>query len=116
MNNLIYEDLILYNFEGILKEYIIDIFVLKFEEGGYVDLKYILSVYKREVMGSVVMVFKVVVLYGFLENVIKFVIVIVRLNKFIVWDNKFMVDLVVLLVFKENNKKEIWSLFLKIND
>ncbi|HEK4822215.1 TPA: PTS sugar transporter subunit IIA, partial [Clostridioides difficile] len=39
-----------------------------------------------------------------------------RLNKPIVWDNKFMVDLVVLLALKENNKKEIRSLFSKIND
>ncbi len=48
LNNLIHEDLILYNFEGISKEYIIDTLVSKLEEGGYVDSKYILSVYKEK--------------------------------------------------------------------
>ncbi|HBG5343571.1 TPA: sigma 54-interacting transcriptional regulator [Clostridioides difficile] len=116
LNNLIHEDLILYNFEGISKEYIIDTLVSKLEEGGYVDSKYILSVYKREAMGSVVMASKVAVPHGLPENVIKPAIAIARLNKPIVWDNKFMVDLVVLLALKENNKKEIRSLFSKIND
>ena len=54
--------------------------------------------------------------HGLPENVIKPAIAIARLNKPIVWDNKFMVDLVVLLALKENNKKEIRSLFSKIND
>ncbi|MCC0642762.1 MULTISPECIES: sigma 54-interacting transcriptional regulator [unclassified Clostridioides] len=116
LNNLIHEDLILYDFEGISKEYIIDTLVSKLEEGGYVDSKYILSVYKREAMGSVVMASKVAVPHGLPENVIKPAIAIARLNKPIVWDNKFMVDLVVLLALKENNKKEIRSLFSKIND
>lgn len=116
IQNLIHEDLILYDFEGISKEYTIDTLVSKLEEGGYVDSKYILSVYKREVMGSVVMQSKVALPHGLPEHVIKPAIAIAKLNKPIVWDEQFMVDLVVLLAMKENNKQEIRALVSKIHD
>lgn len=116
IQSLVNEDLILYDFEGISKEYTIDTLVSKLEEGGYVDSKYILSVYKREVMGSVVMQSKVAVPHGLPEHVIKPAIAIAKLSKPIVWDEQYMVDLVVLLAMKENNKQEIRALVSKIHD
>ena len=116
IQDLIDEDLILHDFEGISKEYTIDTLVSKLEEGGYVDSKYLLSVYKREAMGSMVISSKVAIPHGLPGNVIKPAIAIAKLNKPIVWDNKYMVDLVVILATKESNNKEIKKLFSKLQN
>ena len=116
IKNLIHENLILENIEGISKEYIIDTLVSKLEEGGFVNSKYILSVYKREAMGGVVMSQKVAIPHGLPENVIKPAIAIARLSKPIIWDNEFMVETVVLIAIKENNKDEIRDLLLRLSE
>ena len=116
IQDLIDEDLILHDFEGISKEYTIDTLVSKLEDGGYVDSKYLLSVYKREAMGSMVISSKVAIPHGLPGNVIKPAIAIAKLNKPIVWDNKYMVDLVVILATKESNNKEIKRLFSKLQN
>ena len=112
--DLIHEDLILNDFEGISKEYIIDTLVSMLENGGYVDSRYLLSVYKRESMGSTIMSSKIAIPHGLPGNVIKPAIAIAKLSKPIVWDNKYMVDIVVVMATKEDNKKEIRKLFSKL--
>lgn len=116
LENLIYEELILDDVEGVSKEYIIDTLVAKLEDIGFVDSKYILSLYKRESMGGTVLGGKVAIPHGLPENVIKPAIAIAKLNKPIVWDNEFMVEAVVLIAIKENNKMEIKELFKKLSD
>lgn len=116
LENLIYEELILDDIEGVSKEYIIDTLVAKLEEGGFVDSKYILSLYKREAMGGSVLGGKVAIPHGLPEHVIKPAIAIAKLNKPIVWDNEFMVEAVVLIAIKENNKIEIKALFKKLSE
>lgn len=116
LEDLLHEDLILHEFEGISKEYTIDTLVAKLEEGGYVDSKYLLSVYKRESMGNLVVSSRVAIPHGLPGNVIKPAIAVAKLNKPIVWDNKYMVDLVVILAIKEGNNKEIKKLFYKLQD
>ena len=116
LENLIYEELILDDVEGVSKEYIIDTLVAKLEDGEYVDSKYILSLYKREAMGGAVLGGKVAIPHGLPEHVIKPAIAIAKLNKTIVWDNEFMVEAVVLIAIKENNKIEIKELFKKLSD
>lgn len=116
LENLIYEELILDDVEGVSKEYIIDTLVAKLEDGEYVDSKYILSLYKREAMGGAVLGGKVAIPHGLPEHVIKPAIAIAKLNKPIVWDNEFMVEAVVLIAIKENNKIEIKELFKKLSD
>ena len=116
LENLIYEELILDDVEGVSKEYIIDTLVAKLEEGGFVDSKYILSLYKREAMGGSVLGGKVAIPHGLPEHVIKPAIAIAKLNKPIVWDNEFMVEAVVLIAIKENNKIEIKELFKKLSE
>lgn len=114
--NLIHEDLVLFDFEGVSKEYTIDTLVSKLELGGYVDSKYILSVYKRELMGSVVIQQKVAAPHGLPEHVIKPAIAVAKLNKPIIWDEEYMVNMVVLLALKEDNKQEIRDLVSKIHN
>ena len=116
LENLIYEELILDDVEGVSKEYIIDTLVAKLEDGGFVDSKYILSLYKREAMGGAVLGGKVAIPHGLPEHVIKPAIAIAKLNKPIVWDNEFMVEAVVLIAIKENNKIEIKELLKKLSD
>lgn len=116
LENLIYEELILDDIEGVSKEYIIDTLVAKLEDGGFVDSKYILSLYKREAMGGSVLGGKVAIPHGLPEHVIKPAIAIAKLNKPIVWDNEFMVEAVVLIAIKENNKIEIKELFKKLSE
>lgn len=116
LENLIYEELILDDVEGVSKEYIIDTLVAKLEDGGFVDSKYILSLYKREAMGGAVLGGKVAIPHGLPEHVIKPAIAIAKLNKPIVWDNEFMVEAVVLIAIKENNKIEIKELFKKLSE
>ena len=116
IEDLIHEDLILNDFEGVSKEYTIDTLVAMLEDGGYVDSRYLLSVYKRESMGSAVMSSKIAIPHGLPGNVIKPAIAIAKLNKPIVWDNKYMVDMVVIMATKEGNKKEIRKLFSKLKN
>ncbi len=116
LNNIIYDDLILYDFEGISKEYVIDAMVSKLEEGGYVDQKYILSVYKREAMGTVVLNQKIAIPHGLPEYVKKPAIAIAKLSKPIIWDNEFIVDYVIMIAVKESNKNEMKKLFNIIGD
>lgn len=111
LGNIIYDDLILYDFEGISKEYVIDAMVSKLEEGGYVDQKYILSVYKREAMGTVVLNQKIAIPHGLPEYVKKPAIAIAKLSKPIIWDNEFVVDYVIMIAVKESNKNEMKQLF-----
>ena len=114
LENLIYEELILENVEGVSKEYIIDTLVSKLENGGFVDSNYILSLYKREAMGGAVLGGKIAIPHGLPEFVIKPAIAIARLNKPIVWDNEFMVEAVVLIAIKENNKIEVKDLLMRL--
>lgn len=111
IENIVKEDYIFYNYEGISKEYIVDSLVAKLQEDGYVDSNFILSVYKRESMGTLVYNKKIAIPHGLPENVIKPVVAIAKLSKPIIWDNEFMVDFVILIALKEYNQREIKNIF-----
>ena len=116
LSDIILEEFIYENFEGISKEYVIDSMVAKLQEKGYVDSRFILSVYKRESMGTLVFKSKIAIPHGLPENVKKPVISIAKLSKPIVWDNEFMVDCVALIAIKENNQAEMKKLFKILSD
>lgn len=116
LSDIILEEFIYENFEGISKEYVIDSMVTRLQERGYVDSNFILSVYKRESMGNLVFKSKVAIPHGLPENVKKPVISIAKLTKPIVWDNDFMVDCVALIAIKENNQAEMKEFFKILSD
>lgn len=116
LSDIILEEFIYDNFEGISKEYVIDSMVARLQEKGYVDSRFILSVYKRESMGTLVFKSKIAIPHGLPENVKKPVISIAKLSKPIVWDNEFMVDCVALIAIKENNQAEMKKLFKILGD
>ncbi|WAW14938.1 sigma 54-interacting transcriptional regulator [Peptostreptococcus equinus] len=116
LSDMIDKDFIFEKFEGISKEYVIDTMVSKLEEAGYVDSKFILSLYKRESMGTLVFNNRIAIPHGLPENVIKPVIAIAKLSKPIFWDNEYMVDLVALIAAKEENQEEMRTLFTILGD
>lgn len=111
LEDLIHEDLIFLDLEGVSKEDVIDKMVEKLEKNGYVNNKYLLSIYKREAMGSGIFNNKVAIPHGLPENVIKPAIAIAKLNNPIYWEGEIMVDFVMMLALKENNRNEIRKLF-----
>ena len=113
---LITEELVFLDLEGLSKENVIDKMAETLEEKGYVNNKFILSLYKREAMGSGIFDNKVAIPHGLPENVIRPAIVIAKLNNPVHWEGEIMVDLVIMLALKENNRQEIKKLFNMIRE
>lgn len=116
LNKLVSEELILLNLDYLFKEEVIDKMAELLEEKGFVNNKFMLSLYKRESMGNIVFNNEVAIPHGLPENVIKPAIVIAKLNKPIQWDNEIMVDIVFMLALKEDNREEIKKLFYMIRE
>lgn len=114
--SLISSDLILTNVDTVFKEDIIDQLADLLMQKGYVNEKFMLSLYKRELMGNTMFNNEVAIPHGLPENVKKPAIAIAKLNKPIKWDNETMVDIVFMLALKEDNQEEIKKLFNLIRD
>lgn len=114
--DLIQEDLVFLDMDELSKESIIDKMAETLEDKGYVNSKFILSLYKREAMGSGIFNNTIAIPHGLPENVIKPAIAIAKLNNPVQWEGEVMVDLVVMLALKENNRQEIKKLFSMIRE
>lgn len=114
--DLIQEDLVFLDMDELSKESIIDKMAETLEAKGYVNSKFILSLYKREAMGSGIFNNTIAIPHGLPENVIKPAIAIAKLNNPVQWEGEVMVDLVVMLALKENNRQEIKKLFSMIRE
>lgn len=73
-------------------------------EQGAVDEDFLLSVYKRESTGVTYLNGGIGIPHGSAEHVIKPAIAMANLVKPILWESNFMVDLVFLLAFRENDQ------------
>lgn len=116
LSDLIHEELIFLDLDGLSKEDVIDNMAEALEEGGYVNNRFTLSLYKREAMGSGIFNNTIAIPHGLPENVIKPAIVIAKLNNPVQWEGNIMVDLVLMLALKENNREEIKKLFFMIRE
>lgn len=116
LKDLIQEDLVFLDTDELTKEGIIDKMAETLEAKGYVNSKFILSLYKREAMGSGIFDNTIAIPHGLPENVIKPAIAIAKLNNPVQWEGQVMVDLVVMLALKENNRQEIKKLFSMIRE
>lgn len=114
--DLIQDDLLFLDMDELSKESIIDKMAETLEAKGYVNSKFILSLYKREAMGSGIFNNTIAIPHGLPENVIKPAIAIAKLNNPVQWEGQVMVDLVVMLALKENNRQEIKKLFSMIRE
>lgn len=81
-------------------------------EKGNVDEKFLMSVYKREIMKGTVLSNGVAIPHGSPDNVIKSSIAVLKLNNPIEWDNDFYVNIIIMLALKESDKEIV----IKLNE
>jgi len=105
------DDLILFDIDVSMKSDVIDKMVELLEEKGYVDEKFILSVYKRESMGATWMKGGVAIPHGDTKYVIKPAIAIAKLKEPIYWEGDFKTDLIFMLALKEDAKDYMLDLY-----
>jgi transcriptional regulatory protein LevR len=102
--NVINEDLILNDVEANSKDEIIDRLVGLLNDKGYVDDKFMLSVYKREIMGNTCFKNNTAIPHGLPQNVVNSAIAIAKLVKPIEWEKGIKIDVVFLIALKEDGK------------
>lgn len=108
--SVIKEDLILSNLEATSKDEVIDALVTLLNNKGYVDEKFMLSVYKREIMGNTCFRNNTAIPHGLPLHVVDSAIAIAKLSKPIKWENELEVDVVFLIALKEDSKDYFRSL------
>lgn len=102
--NVINEDLILNDVEATSKDEIIDRLVGLLHNKGYVDDKFMLSVYKREIMGNTCFKNNTAIPHGLPQHVINSSIAIAKLSKPIEWEKGLQIDVVFLIALKDDGK------------
>ena len=93
------------------KTQIIDYLSNILKEQGFVDDDFLLSAYKRESTGATYLSGGIGIPHGGAEYVKKSAMAVASLVRPVLWENNFMVDLVVLLAFKESDQKYINELY-----
>ncbi|APC40129.1 sigma 54-interacting transcriptional regulator [Clostridium estertheticum] len=78
---------------------------------GNVNEDYVMSIYKREMMGGTIIVGNVAIPHGLPENVKKSSLAIFKLKHFITWENDSETDLIIMIALKENDQEIILKLF-----
>lgn len=111
LKEIIDDDLILCDVDVSMKSDVIDKMVELLEEKGYVDEKFILSVYKRESMGATWMKGGVAIPHGDTKYVTKPAIAIAKLKEPIYWEGDFKTDLIFMLALKEDAKDYMLDLY-----
>ncbi|MEG6566559.1 sigma 54-interacting transcriptional regulator [Thermoanaerobacterium saccharolyticum] len=105
------DDLILFDVDVSMKSDAIDKMAYMLEEKGYVDEKFILSVYKRESMGATWMKGGIAIPHGDTKYVTKPAIAIAKLKEPIYWEGDFKTDLIFMLALKEDAKDYMLDLY-----
>ncbi|MCB2340506.1 sigma 54-interacting transcriptional regulator [Clostridium estertheticum] len=78
---------------------------------GNVNEDYVMSIYKREMMGGTIIVGNVAIPHGLPENVKKSSLAIFKLKHSITWENDSETDLIIMIALKENDQEIILKLF-----
>lgn len=105
LKNVIKEDLILDNVKATSKDELIDQLVGLLNDKGYVNDKFMLSVYKREIMGGTYFRNNTAIPHGFPQHVINSAIAIAKLSKPIEWEKGIEVDIIFLIALKDDAKE-----------
>ncbi|OXT05987.1 transcriptional regulator [Thermoanaerobacterium thermosaccharolyticum] len=111
LKEILDDDLILFDMDVSMKSDAIDKMVELLEEKGYVDEKFILSVYKRESMGATWMKGGVAIPHGDTKYVTRPAIAIAKLKEPIYWEGDFKTDLIFMLALKEDAKDYMLDLY-----
>ena len=81
------------------------------QKDGVVNQDFIMSVYKREIMGSTIAAGNIAIPHGLSDFVEKSSICILKLQNSITWENDNKVNIIIMLALKENDKDIILKLF-----
>ncbi|WP_097033235.1 sigma 54-interacting transcriptional regulator [Clostridium tertium] len=93
------------------KDEALDDMVRKLIDGGYVKEEFLLSVFKREMLGDTYLKCGIAIPHGASEFVTKPTILITKLAKKIVWSENYEVDLIFLIALKDDSKKYFEQLY-----
>lgn len=93
------------------KDEALDDMVRKLIDGGYVKEEFLLSVFKREMLGDTYLKGGIAIPHGASEFVTKPTILITKLSKKIVWSENYEVDLIFLIALKDDSKKYFEQLY-----
>ncbi|WP_250455851.1 sigma 54-interacting transcriptional regulator [Clostridium tertium] len=93
------------------KDEALDDMVRKLIDGGYVKEEFLLSVFKREMLGDTYLKGGIAIPHGASEFVTKPTILITKLAKKIVWSENYEVDLIFLIALKDDSKKYFEQLY-----
>lgn len=93
------------------KDEALDYMVRKLIDGGYVKDEFLLSVFKREMLGDTYLKGGIAIPHGASEFVTKPTILITKLAKKILWSENYEVDLIFLIALKDDSKKYFEQLY-----
>ncbi len=111
LGEVITPELIFVNPDYRLKEQLLDQAIEVMTNKGYVDGRFLLSVYKREGMMTTYLKGGIAIPHGDPACVTKPVISITKLTKPVMWDGTNTVDLIFVLALNENSKKYFEQLY-----
>lgn len=111
LGEVILPELIFVNPPLRLKEQLLDQAIEAMTDKGYVDERFLLSVYKREGLMTTYLKGGIAIPHGDPACVTKPVISVTKLDKPILWDGTNTVDLIFVLALDENSKKYFEQLY-----
>lgn len=111
LSEIINKDVIYVNEKYKYKDEALDYMVKRLIDGGYVKEEFLLSVFKREMLGNTYLKGGIAIPHGDSEFVTKPTILITKLDKKIVWDGNYEVDLIFLVALKDDSRKYFEQLY-----
>ena len=111
LSEIINKDVIYINEKYKYKDEALDHMVKRLIDGGYVKEEFLLSVFKREMLGNTYLKGGIAIPHGDSEFVTKPTILITKLDKKIVWDGNYEVDLIFLVALKDDSRKYFEQLY-----
>lgn len=111
LSEIINKDVVFVNEEYRYKDEALDDMVKKLINGGYVKEEFLLSVFKREMLGDTYLKGGIAIPHGDSEFVTKPTILITKLDKKITWSANYEVDLIFLIALKDDSKKYFEQLY-----
>ncbi|MBC2579601.1 sigma 54-interacting transcriptional regulator [Clostridium sp. DJ247] len=116
LQEIINEDLILCNLKAASKNEVIDILVNVLRSKEIVDEEFMLSVYKRETLGTTLFHNEIAIPHGFPQHVNKSAIAIAKLQEPIEWEGGQKTSIVILIAIKEDGKNNLLQLFKMLSN
>lgn len=111
LSEIIDKNVVFVNEDYKYKDEALDYMVRKLIDGGYVKEEFLLSVFKREMLGDTYLKGGIAIPHGASEFVTKPTILITKLAKKIVWSENYEVDLIFLIALKDDSKKYFEQLY-----